>query len=146
MTEHTEFISSITAEAIDMCGEPGVKFVIRNGDEESIHSLKTVDANRFADAVKVFARVGESAAADALCWPPAVGSKVRFFWCKGHFANTLYHVRAHVDDRLVVRSWSYTKSRWSYEVMHKVWWEVNTSQGFGPTVTVEPPGCERCRG
>lgn len=51
-----------------------------------------------------------------------VNAKVRLHYGADHVGNRLFHVRAHVDDRLVVRRWSRRWKSWEYEVLDCIWW------------------------
>lgn len=54
-------------------------------------------------------------------WPPPVGSKLRLFLGEGNPNNALFHVRAIVDDRLVLREWI---GGWAYRIQTRSWWEI----------------------
>lgn len=68
-------------------------------------------------------------------WKPEIGSRVRVFFCKGNPNNALWHVRAHVDDGIVMRKWSATKQRWRYDYFGAGWWDIFVTHGVG---VVEP--------
>jgi len=69
-------------------------------------------------------------------YPPPVGAKVRIDYGQDNPNNCLYHVRAHVDGKLVVRRWFKRKQRWNYEVLGAVWWHVYSRSGH---IKVEVP-------
>jgi hypothetical protein len=72
----------------------------------------------------------------ARAWPPVTGTKVRLDYGDGNPNNTLWHVRGHADDCVVMRRWRPAKQRWHYEVMDDVWWDVFVIRSESSTVEV----------
>lgn len=73
-------------------------------------------------------------------WPPPIGAKLREDY--GHangFLKKLWHVRAHVDNVIVLRRWSKScGGRWVYDVKRQEWWHVMMTSKAEP-LTVELP-------
>lgn len=66
-------------------------------------------------------------------YPPPVGTKLRTNY--GNQCDELWHVRGHVDGKLVLRRWMKRRQRWCYEVQGPIWW----SAYFCSTGTIEVP-------
>lgn len=57
-----------------------------------------------------------------------VGNALRLDYGDGNPSNALYHVRALVDGRAVMRHWRKSKQRWQYVVEGPEWFHVNADK------------------
>ena len=53
------------------------------------------------------------------------GAKAREFYWPSNPSNRLWHVRAIVDNRPIVRAWSKYKQRWHYEIQAAWWFDTD---------------------
>jgi len=57
-------------------------------------------------------------------YPPPVGAKLWTRWPEPNINNAAYHVRAHVDGMVVLRTWWRRRRRWHYVVEDRSWWDI----------------------